>query len=179
MPLSLRNRLLIGALVLALPAGALAQPSIGADQNAVAYRLSFPAPEHRWLQVEVTFPAVPSGPLQVRMSRSSPGRYAVHEFSKNVFDVRIRDGKGKALVAARPNLHQWDVPGHDGTVVVSYRVYGDRIDGTYLAVDSTHAHMNIPATLMWARGFETRPARVTFVPPADRQYTRKGPAHRG
>ena len=71
------------------------------------------------------------------MSRTSPGRYALHEFAKNVFDVRITDGKGKPLTAARPNLHQWDVAGHDGTVVVSYRVFGDRIDGTYLSVDAT------------------------------------------
>ena len=37
-------------------------------------------------------------------------------------------------------------------------------------MDSTHAHMNIPATLMWARGFEMRPARVTFVPPPGQQW---------
>jgi predicted metalloprotease with PDZ domain len=148
----------------------VAQPSTASGHDVVQYRLSFPAPEHHWLQVEATFTAVPAGPLQVRMSRSSPGRYALHEFSKNVFDVRIRDGKGKTLVPARPNLHQWDVTGHDGTVVVTYRIYGDRVDGTYLAVDSTHAHMNIPATLMWARGFEMRPARVTFVSPPGRQW---------
>ena len=88
-------------------------------QAPVSYRLSFPAPEHRWMQVEVTFSDVPSGPLQVRMSRTSPGRYALHEFSKNVFDVRVRDGKGTALTPARPDLHQWDVAGHDGTVVVT------------------------------------------------------------
>jgi predicted metalloprotease with PDZ domain len=141
-----------------------------AAQAPVSYRLTFPAPEHHWLQVEATFPSLPPDPLQIRMSRTSPGRYALHEFAKNVFDVRIRDGKGNALTAARPNLHQWDVTGHDGTVVVSYRVYGDRVDGTYLAVDSTHAHMNIPATLMWARGLEARPARVTLVPPSGRQW---------
>ena len=133
--------------VLALLCGATAAWA----QAPVEYRLSFPEPEHRWMQVEVTFREVPPGPLHVRMSRTSPGRYALHEFAKNVFDVRLRDGKGTALTPERPDLHQWDVGGHDGTVVVSYRVFGDRIDGTYLAVDSTHAHMNMPATLMWAR----------------------------
>jgi predicted metalloprotease with PDZ domain len=39
------------------------------------------------------------------------------------------------------------------------------VDGTYLAVDASHAHMNIPATLMWARGLDARAARVTLVPP--------------
>jgi predicted metalloprotease with PDZ domain len=139
-------------------------------QAAVDYRLSFPAPEHRWMQVEVTFSDVPTGPLEVRMSRTSPGRYALHEFAKNVFDVRVTDGKGNALTPGRPNLHQWDVAGHDGTVVVRYRVFGDRVDGTYLGIDSTHAHMNIPATLMWARGFESRPARLRLEQPQGRQW---------
>jgi predicted metalloprotease with PDZ domain len=139
-------------------------------QAPVEYRLSFPEPEHRWMQVEVTFRDVPAGPLQVRMSRTSPGRYALHEFAKNVFDVRVRDGKGATLTPIRPNLHQWNVAGHDGTVVVSYRVFGDRIDGTYLSVDHTHAHMNMPATLMWARGFEDRPARVRLEQPPGQKW---------
>jgi predicted metalloprotease with PDZ domain len=139
-------------------------------QAPVEYRLSFPEPEHRWMQVEVTFRDVPAGPLQVRMSRTSPGRYALHEFAKNVFDIRIRDGKGGALTATRPDLHQWTVDGHDGQVVVSYRVFGDRVDGTYLSVDSTHAHMNMPATLMWARGFENRGAQVRFEQPPGRTW---------
>ncbi|MGE4067272.1 MAG: M61 family metallopeptidase [Vicinamibacterales bacterium] len=149
----------------------LAAAPVAAQSRPVEYRLTFPAPEHRWMQVEATFPDVPAGPLEVRMSRTSPGRYALHEFAKNVFDVRIRDGKGTALSAARPNLHQWTVTGHDGTVVVSYRVYGDRTDGTYLSVDPAHAHINMPAALMWARGLETRPARVTFVRPEGRPWT--------
>ena len=49
------------------------------------------------MQVEVTFPDVPSGPLEVLMSRTSPGRYAIHEFAKNVYDVRIDNGAGAAL----------------------------------------------------------------------------------
>ena len=122
------------------------------------------------MQVEVIFTEVPAGPLQVRMSRTSPGRYALHEFSKNVFDVKVRDGKGTTLTPTRPDLHQWNVSGHDGTVVITYRIFGDRIDGTYLSVDSTHAHMNIPATLMWARGFEDRPARVRLEQPAGRRW---------
>jgi predicted metalloprotease with PDZ domain len=148
----------------------VATVTVASAQAPVNYHVSFPAPEHRWMQVEVTFTEVPPGPLQVRMSRTSPGRYALHEFSKNVFDVRIRDGKGNALMPSRPDLHQWNVAGHDGTVVITYRIFGDRVDGTYLSIDSTHAHMNIPASLMWARGFESRPARVRLEQPAGRKW---------
>lgn len=141
-----------------------------AAQTPVDYRLSFPEPEHRWMRVDVTFRDLPMGTLELRMSRTSPGRYALHEFAKNVFDVRVADGAGRPLSATRPNLHQWNIDGHDGTVVVSYRVFGDRVDGTYLVIDATHAHINIPAALMWARGLEDRPARVRLEQPPGRTW---------
>ena len=142
----------------------LASPAFA--QAPVGYRLSFPEPEHRWMRVEVSLDDVPAGELELRFSRSSPGRYAVHEFAKNVFDVRVTDPAGAALTVLRPDPHTWTVPAHQGRVRVSYRVYGDRIDGTYLAIDSTHAHINMPAALMWARGLETRPVTFRVDPPA-------------
>jgi predicted metalloprotease with PDZ domain len=118
------------------------------------------------MHVEVTFPDVPPGTLEVMMSRTSPGRYAIHEFARNVYDVQIDDGAGVPLDAGRPNPSQWSVPAHRGTVRVRYKVFGDLLNGTHLAIDATHAHLNIPAALMWARGLEGRPARVTFDAPA-------------
>jgi predicted metalloprotease with PDZ domain len=135
-------------------------------QAPIAYGLSFPQRAHRIMHVEATFSDLPSGPLQLRMSRSSPGRYATHEFAKNVFDVAVTDANGQTLTVVRPNPHQWDVPQHTGTVRVTYRVFGDRVDGTYLGVDATHAHINMPAALMWARGLGDRSARVRFEAPA-------------
>jgi predicted metalloprotease with PDZ domain len=159
MPAELR-RLAVAVLI------ALATIASPAAQAAIAYRLSFPEREHHLMDVEITFGDVPSGPLELRMSRSSPGRYAVHDFAKNVFDVRITDSAGTPLAVSRPNPHQWNVDGHAGQVRVQYRVFGDRVDGTYLAVDTTHAHINMPAALMWARGLERRPVTVRFEQPA-------------
>ena len=144
--------------------------SAWAQQAPVEYKLSFPAPEHRWMQVEVRFPNVPAGTLQVRMARTSPGRYALHEFAKNVFDVSVVNGKGQPLTVVRPDPHQWDIAAHDGTVVVTYKIFGDRTDGTYLGIDDMHAHINIPAALMFARGWFERPARVTFVQPPGKKW---------
>ena len=139
-------------------------------QSAAEYRFSFPDAVHHVMQVEATFHDVPPRPLRVQMSRSSPGRYAAFEFAENVFDEHITDGNGKPLVAARPDPRSWEIAGHNGTVHITYRIFGDRTDGTFLAVDSTHAHINFPAVVMWVRGFDMRPVRVTFLLPADSDW---------
>jgi predicted metalloprotease with PDZ domain len=155
---SVRRAGLLGAVALLLAQAAAAQAPI-------EYRLSFPAPAHHWAEIQVTFTGLADAPLHARMSRSSPGRYAVHEFAKNVYDVHAFDGAGRELTASRPDPAAWDVQGHDGTVRLTYKIYGNTVDGTYLAIDTTHAHINMPATLMWGRGLEDRPVRLQIVPP--------------
>ena len=149
--------LFVAALLCAAPAAA---------QAPVAYEVSFPNAVRHEAEVSVTFSGVPAGkPLEARMSRTSPGRYALHEFAKNVYNVRAFDGRGRPLSVTRPDPHQWDVAGHDGTVRMTYTVFGDHADGTYLQIDDTHAHMNVPAAFMWARGLFDRPVRVAFRRP--------------
>ncbi len=126
------------------------------------YEISFDNRVHHEAQIKVTFSKLEQKVLQVRMSRSSPGRYAVHEFAKNIYNVKATDGKGNELDVLRPNPHQWDVSGHNGTVVFEYTLYANRAGGTYSGVDETHAHLNIPATFIWARNYRHRPVRVKF-----------------
>ena len=153
------RRLPLLSFLLALPAAGYTQSS-----DTTRYEIAFPNAVHHEAEVKVEFPNVPDGVLELRMSRSSPGRYALHEFAKNVYAVKAVDSRGRALSIARPNPHQWDVAGHDGTVIVTYTLFGDRVDGTYTAIDATHAHLNMPATFMWARGLEARPVRIAFRP---------------
>jgi len=131
--------------------------------QVVQYDFKMPNAAHHEAEITVIWSGVPPGqPLEARMSRSSPGRYAIHEFAKNVYAVRADDGRGRPLTVTRPNPYQWDVSGHSGVVRLRYTLFADRADGTYSQVDRTHAHLNAPATWMWARGMDTRPVRVTF-----------------
>lgn len=139
---------------------------VAAVGQEVRHEMSFPNAAHHEAEISVTYTGLTPEPLEVRMSRSSPGRYALHEFGKNVYNVRAVDGAGRHLLITRPDPYQWDVHDHDGTVTVRYTLFADRGGGTYSQVDETHAHLNMPATFMWARGTGDRPIRVTFRVPA-------------
>jgi len=159
------RRVLI-TLVLAAVGGSA---SFGAE-GSIRYRFSFPEPQHRWMQVEATFDELGSAALELRMSRSSPGRYALHEFAKNVYDVHAFSAEGREISTTRPDPYGWTVADHGGGVTVKYKIFGDYIDGTYLAVDATHAHINMPAVILWARGLDDRAITVTFDPPVERPW---------
>lgn len=155
---TLRFILLVAVL---LVAGAL--PAI--SQTQVVYNVDLAGRDHHEMEVEVRFGDLPPGPLEIRMSRTSPGRYALHEFAKNVYAVSATNDAGEALEVEQPNLHQWNVSGHDGIVVFRYTLFADHSDGTYAAVDSSHAHLNIPASFVWARELEKREHAVCIDTP--------------
>jgi predicted metalloprotease with PDZ domain len=122
------------------------------------------------MQVEVSFSNLGTGPLELRMSRSSPGRYSLHDFAKNVYDVHVFAADRSELETTRPDPYGWTVSEHRGNATVRYKVFGDRVDGTYLAIDTTHAHINMPAAFIWARGLEDRPITILLEQPAGMQW---------
>ncbi len=139
-------------------------------QPAVQYQLSFPNAAHHEAEIEAIFEGIPASALDVVMSRSSPGRYAIHEFAKNVYSVHASDGAGHELKAVQVDPSTWRVEGHNGTVRFHYTLFGDHVDGTYAAIDETHAHLNMPATLVWARGLEKAPVTVRFNLPDGKNW---------
>src|SRR3712207_1420540 len=112
-------------------------------QSIVNYTLAFPNAIHHEAEITAEFRTIKTPTLEVRMSRSSPGRYALHEFAKNVYRVKAVNSQGQPLTITRPNPYQWNIAGHDGTVKITYTLFGDRADGTYSGIDGQHAHLNI------------------------------------
>lgn len=131
-------------------------------QNEIFYHVSFPNVVHHEAEITMTIPDVPAGILKFRMSRSSPGRYATHEFGKNVYNVKAFDANGSPLAIKQNAGDEYEILKPGKTVKVSYTLYGNWIDGTYAGFDETHAHMNMPAVFMWPEGYENRPRIVQF-----------------
>jgi predicted metalloprotease with PDZ domain len=137
------------------------------SQTYNTYSISFENAVHHEANIEIEFTNIENDVFELRMSRSSPGRYALHEFAKNVYNVKAVDENGKELEISRPNPYQWNILNHNGTVKVSYTLFGNRSDGTYTQIDETHAHLNIPATFMFAPVYEERPIKIKFNPRED------------
>ncbi len=127
------------------------------------YEIAFENAVHHEAEITATFPSISSDTLSVRMSRTSPGRYALHEFAKNVYGLKAFDSKGKSLEVIRPNPYEWQIIGHDQTVQVKYTLFANRGDGTYSQIDETHAHLNIPATFIYAPELRDRKIEVHFI----------------
>ncbi len=132
------------------------------QKTSSLYEISFENAVHHEATINATFNNLNDDDVEFRMSRTSPGRYALHEFMKNIYSVKVTDSKGNELKATRPNPYSWKVKGHDGTIKVSYTLFANRGGGTYAQIDETHAHLNIPATFIYAPSLAHDAIEVTF-----------------
>ncbi|MGZ3836292.1 MAG: M61 family metallopeptidase, partial [Mucilaginibacter sp.] len=131
-------------------------------QKPIFYSVSFPNAAHHEAEIVITIPQAPSGKLLLRMSRSSAGRYATHEFGKNIYNVKASNVDGTSLTVNQVEGDVYEIPDHAETVKISYTLFGNWTDGTYASIDPSHAHLNMPAAFMWAVGQDKRPLRFEF-----------------
>ena len=136
--------------------------SLSLQAQTNSYTISFDNAVHHEAIVKATFPEVKSKTLRVQMSRSSPGRYAIHEFAKNVYGFKATNGAGEALEIKRDDPYSWIITNTDGIINIEYILFANRGGGTYSQVDLTHAHLNMPATFVYAETLQERPIEITF-----------------
>ncbi|MBS7566902.1 M61 family metallopeptidase [Mucilaginibacter sp. Bleaf8] len=146
-----------------LTAAALLMAASSFAQNEIFYTVSFPNAAHHEAEISMRIPAVPAGTLKVRMSRSSPGRYATHEFGKNIYNVKAYGEQNQPLTVKQVEGDVYEIAQHGSTVIINYTLFGNWMDGTYNGITPSTAHLNMPAAFMWAYGMEKRPVRFKFA----------------
>jgi predicted metalloprotease with PDZ domain len=142
-----------------------------AFSQRLSYIVSFPNLAHHEANVEIIVSDVAARTAVFRMSRSSPGRYATHEFGKNVYDVKAIDQNGKTLTVNRTDGDIYEIPRHNGYIRFQYTLYGNYADGTYVGLDPTNVHFNMPGAFMWLKGAENSPITIHFNVPAEWHWT--------
>ncbi len=154
-----------------LPAVALALSLQTALAQRISYIVSFPNLVHHEAQIELVASDITTRTAVFRMSRSSPGRYATHEFGKNIYDVKAFDQSGKPLTITRTDGDVYEVSRHSGFIRVQYTLYGNYADGTYVGLDADDVHFNMPGAFLWLKGVESTPITIHFNVPAEWHWT--------
>ncbi len=157
------------------PLTALAQnPSLAAaaaHPGAIRYSLDLARVQHHELRITVDFPAVGTDVFTVRMPNASPGRYAQHDFAKNVYDLSATGADGQTLEVYPAGLGVWQIAGHGGAVQLAYTLFADRADGTYSGVDDRKLHLNMPATFLYGEQLNDRPVVLAISPTQRPEWT--------
>ena len=78
-----------------------AAASLGAPQDGgspIEYEVSFENAAHHESRISVTYRGIGTSTLELRMARSSPGRYAIHEFAKahGILGFKVNGAGGAA-----------------------------------------------------------------------------------
>jgi predicted metalloprotease with PDZ domain len=132
-------------------------------QKGIYYTIAFPNAAHHEAEVVMTIPEAPIANIKVRMSRSSAGRYATHEFGKNIYNVKAFTVDNTPIAIKQLEGDVYEIVNKVSTVKISYTLFANYVDGTYSDISESHAHLNMPATLMWGIGLEKRPVKIEFI----------------
>ncbi|MEM6396229.1 MAG: M61 family peptidase [Bacteroidota bacterium] len=135
--------------------------------GTIRYNLDLTDIARHELHISIDFPAVPTGVFTVRMPTASPGRYAEHNFAKNVYDLTATDAEGRELLVDRASINEWNITGHRGHVKLRYTLFANGADGTYSGVDLRKLHLNMPATFIYGTELPNRP--VLLQVPTEQQ----------
>ena len=136
-------------------------------QSYITYDVSFPNTVQHEADIKVSFTKIKEGAFSFRMGSSAPGSQTLHAFAKNVYRVQATNSQGEALVLTRPNPHQWDVEAHDGTVNVSYTLFGNSGDAIYSQIHEQYALLNMPSSFIYAPSLLETPIQLTLNLPKD------------
>ena len=125
--------------------------------GTIVYTLDLANVQQHELRITVDFPAVGPGVFYVKMPQSSPGRYAQHNFAKNVYDLKAYGADGREISVHPDDIARWAIAGHGGAVRLEYTLFANGGDGTYSGIDDRKLHLNMPASFLYGDELNDRP----------------------
>jgi predicted metalloprotease with PDZ domain len=132
----------------------------------IRYRVSFPAPQTNFLEVEATVPTDGRPSVELFMAVWTPGSYLIREYERNVENVKVSAG-GRDLAVEKPVKNRWRITtGGAREITVSYRVFSHEMTVRSNWVEADFAMINGAPTFLSLVGSVDRPHEVTLVLPA-------------
>lgn len=146
--------------------------------NRINYHLGMSRPHSHLFEVTIEVELAGKATtdfVDFQMPRWSPGRYGVFDFSKNVQEFQARGAPCSInqrcarlpVTAMREDDQTWRVEARSlQTLVISYKVFGDDLSGTFSQLDDRHANFNGGSLFMYMVGHKQEPVSLTIEPPA-------------
>lgn len=137
-----------------------------AQQRApVRYRVSFPAPQTNFVEVEATLPTDGRASIDMFMAVWTPGSYLIREYERNVENLTATAG-GRPLEVEKPVKNRWRVAtGGAREITVAYRVFSHEMTVRSNWVEADFAMLNGAPTFISIVDSVERPHEVTLVLP--------------
>jgi predicted metalloprotease with PDZ domain len=141
-----------------------ARDAQGISQSPIQYRLSFPAPQTHYVEIEATVPTRGRAEIDLMMAVWTPGSYLVREYERNVEAVTV-SAAGRSLAIAKSEKNRWRVTtGGAASIQVKYRVYGREMSVRTNWIEADFAMLNgAPTFITLADGLDL-PHEVTIAP---------------
>jgi predicted metalloprotease with PDZ domain len=133
-----------------------------AAQDTITYKISFPNAVHHEAEIAIHLGNIDEDHINVVMSRTSPGRYAVHDFGKNVYNLKAFGADKEPLKTHRTEPDVWQVNTMQQNLNLQYTLFANHADGTYSGIDADFANLNMPATFMWIEETSHLPIKLVF-----------------
>ncbi|HEY0324054.1 MAG TPA: PDZ domain-containing protein [Pyrinomonadaceae bacterium] len=146
--------------------------------NRINYRLAMSRPQSHLFEVTIVVELdgkASADSIDFQMPRWSPGRYAVFDFSKNVEEFQAKGAQCPAnekceqvnLTTTRADDQTWRVQTRGlQTFIISYKVFGDDLSGTFSQLDARHANFNGGSLFMYLVGHKQDAVSLQIEPPA-------------
>lgn len=139
-------------------------------QDTITYHISFPNAIHHEAEIGIHLQNIKTDYINAIMSKTSPGRYAVHDFGKNVYKLQAFGENKTVCPIQRIEPDVWSIGSIRNSLTLQYTIYANHADGTYSGIDADFANLNMPATFMWMEDLDDLPIKIVFNLPDTSQW---------
>lgn len=146
----------------ALFCGLILLSEICVADDTLRYEVSLPNKVHHEAEIKLTLTWEANYPLVFEMAQTSPGRYAIHNFAKNIYDVKAEDSEGNVIDITRTDINRWKIKQAEGQLTISYTLWGNTANGTYAGINANQAMLNIPASFIYIPTLKLKPITVRY-----------------
>jgi len=132
----------------------------------VSYHLEVTDAAQHLAAVKITFPAVATKTLQLKLPVWRSGRYEILDLSKNILNFAASHTNGQTIQWDKTDKNTWKLwLNQPGDITVTYEVYANMLKYRVAHIDETHAYLDASGVFMYAPTYRQQALTVGLTVP--------------